>query len=44
MYDDVGGSIRVVAATALVIIVYTASQKKYFLFVCLDHNYCGERL
>jgi len=41
VYDDVGGSIRVVAAMALVIIIYTVSLGKYCLFVGLDHNYFG---
>jgi hypothetical protein len=42
VYDDVGGSIRVVAARALLIIIYTVSL--YFLFVGLDHKYFGERV
>jgi len=41
VYDDVGGSIRVVAATALVIIIYTVTLRKYFLLGGLDHNYFG---
>jgi hypothetical protein len=42
VYDDeVGGSIKVVAATAFVIIIYIASLGKYFLFVGLDLIYVG---
>jgi len=41
VYDDVGGSIRAVAATALVIIIYVATLGKYFLLLGLDHNYFG---